>query len=146
VLKGDLSGQEVSKLASENNICTFCGYKRHANYSSSRNLNCRLENCAFKHHMLFCFRRKGKADKNNRNSHVNHKNIQKKNNHSLKKFEKRERSTRSCKENEKNLQIRKDDSNNSQSEESEVEVTQSNHRVTFTLMKLPELLIILEKS
>lgn len=122
----ELSGQEVSKLARDNNICTFCGYKRHAACHASRNLNCRLEGCNFKHHMLFCFRRKGKADKNVRSNHVNHKNMQKKKFHSVKNVERNNRSSRPCKENENNSQIRKVDSNNSQSEESEVEVPQSN--------------------
>lgn len=60
----ELSGREVSDAARKNEICTFCGLKRHKDCHVGKTLNCKIENCNLKHHILFCFKRAGKNNKN----------------------------------------------------------------------------------
>lgn len=60
----ELSGKEVSDIARKNDICTFCGLKRHKDCHVGKTLNCKMENCSLKHHILFCYKRPGKNNKN----------------------------------------------------------------------------------
>jgi len=60
----ELSGKEVSDIARKNNICTFCGLKKHKDCHVGKTLNCKIENCNLKHHILFCYKRPGKNNNN----------------------------------------------------------------------------------
>ena len=139
-----ISGQEVTKLARENNICTFCGYKRHKTCHADKNLSCKIEGCTYKHNILFCFRRKGKDDKRSKNSRINRRNIDHKsfnnNNNNVTKnlIDRFSKSRKKLVKNNNNH--REDESNKnastSQSEGSEVEIPQS----SFYMNKPPKTL------
>jgi len=58
------SAFHCSYLARKNDICTFCGLKRYKDCHKEITLNCKMENCQLKHHMLFCYKRYGKNDRN----------------------------------------------------------------------------------
>lgn len=126
-----LSGQEVTKLARENNVCTFCGYKRHKTCHAAKKLNCKIDGCKYKHHILFCFQRKGKTDqKRSSNNYEHFKNTAPKNFESKNKNRNSERFSKSTEQNEKNSFHREDevknDASTSQSDESEINIPQSN--------------------
>jgi hypothetical protein len=62
-----MSGKEVSEQAKVNNICTFCGQKKHFSCPNRNKLICKMEGCTLNHHMLFCYKRKSRNVENNAN-------------------------------------------------------------------------------
>lgn len=123
----EMSGKEVSDLARKNGICTFCGHKKHKDCSAAKNLNCKIENCHFKHHILFCYKRVGK----NKFKDTQRKNyVRRENSDKNKNPERKEGSQRSFEKPETNSFHRKDDLNNNPSsketDDSEVEIPNSN--------------------
>lgn len=104
----EMSGKEVSDLARKNNICTFCGHMKHKDCPAAKNLNCKIENCNFKHHILFCYKRVGK----NKSQDIQRKNYVKRDgSFKNRNAEKTERSQRSFKNPEMNSHHHKDESN-----------------------------------
>ncbi|XP_070509166.1 uncharacterized protein [Chironomus tepperi] len=85
-----MSGKEVSEQAKINDMCTYCGQKKHFNCPNKSRLKCRMEGCSLNHHMMFCYKRKGKKiDSNpnrfkfsndNKNRSINKRNSQYKTN------------------------------------------------------------------
>lgn len=58
----NLDGKVVSELAKCHNICTFCGQSQeneiHKPCKFNSKLECKMAGCNFKHHSLFCYKRK----------------------------------------------------------------------------------------
>ncbi|KAL7026646.1 hypothetical protein ACKWTF_005114 [Chironomus riparius] len=106
------SGKEVTELARSNGICTFCGLKRHKDCHTGKSLNCKIENCNLKHHMLFCYKRPGKNYKNfaGYNKRNDDKNIKPKVNNHAKNFRK---NTKSNETNNSSMSHRQDVKNES---------------------------------
>lgn len=107
----ELSGKEVSELARNNEICTFCGLKRHKNCHVGKALNCKIENCNLKHHILFCYKRQGKNNKNFsgfKDRNANNSNPYPTNNHN----KNNRRINKTYRRNNSRMSHQKDDKNN----------------------------------